>query len=349
MKKLLFFLLPFVGLAQIPEYYEGIDFNDRAELQTELSDLITATHTNSLRYTPGVWDVLKQSDLVPSDSTKVLLIYGFDDTDAEQKNDRTRGIGSTNNGGCGSCIGRWEREHVFPQSLANPRMSTSSPGTGTDAHNLRAVDRQMNSSRSNRAYVDYSGNATIVGADFYPGDEWIGDVARIMMYMKVRYNDAQTQVCDPNLLASNSTNVSSPDMPDLFLKWNALDPPSEYELIRNEVIYEKQGNRNPFIDNPYLATLTWGGQTAQNSWTELSTNQYQIEEIKIEVSPNPATDVVNIIAKQFKSANLYSIEGILLQTNLKDKFSIAQYPSGVYILAITLENGKIVTKKVIKK
>ena len=27
-----------------------------------------------------------------------------------------------------------------------------------------------------------------------------------------------------------------------------------------------QGNRNPFIDNPYLATRIWGGNSADDSW-----------------------------------------------------------------------------------
>ncbi|QTV05982.1 endonuclease [Faecalibacter bovis] len=354
MKKLLFFLLPFLGIAQIPSYYDGVDFSVREDIEAELSDLTIAKHTTFLRYTPGVWDVLKQADLDPNDQNKVLLIYGYDDNDQDKKNDRTRSISDTNNGGCGSCIGRWEREHVYPQSLAVPRMSTDDPGTGTDAHNLRAVDRQMNSSRGNRLYTENTGNATTVGGSaFYPGDEWIGDIARIIMYMHIRYNQTNSALgtlCAANVIAYDPTNVANPNMPDLFLKWNAIDPPSEYELVRNEVIAEAQGNRNPFIDNPYLATLAWGGQDALNTWGNfLNTTNYVQEEITVDVTPNPSTDVVNIISKQFKSANLYNIQGMLIQSDLKDKFSIAQYPAGIYILAIHLDNGTIVTKKIIKK
>ena len=353
MKNFLFFLLPFIGLAQVPSYYEGVNFSVREDIESELSDLTIAKHTNLINYTPGVWNVLKQSDLVPSDSTRVLLIYGYNDEDDNLQNDRTRSINDTNNGGCGSCFGRWEREHVFPKSLAIPKLDDGRRGPGTDAHNLRAVDRQMNSSRSNRPYTDYNGNATTVSNAFYPGDEWIGDVARIIMYMHIRYNEPDKAIgtlAAANAVAWNSTNEANPNMPDLFLKWNAIDPPSEYELVRNEVISETQGNRNPFIDNPYLATLAWGGQEANNTWGDfLNTTNYVQEEIIVEVTPNPASDLVNINAKQFKSANLYNIQGMLIQSDLKEKFSIAQYPAGVYILAIHLENGTIVTRKLIKK
>jgi endonuclease I len=41
---------------------------------------------------------------------------------------------------------------------------------------------------------------------------------------------------------------------------------SLFEEQRNNVIEGAQGNRNPFIDNPYLATLIWGGNPAENKW-----------------------------------------------------------------------------------
>lgn len=350
MKKFLFLLLPFCVSAQIPAYYDGIDFTvSNTELQGDLSDLVIATHRNKLTYTPGVWDALVVSDLDPENSNNVLLIYGFDDNSVA-KNHRSRDKSLTNNGGCGSCEGRWEREHVFPKSLAEPALITTSRSAGTDAHNLRAVDRQMNNSRSNRPYIDGSGNAYTVGNyAFYPGDEWIGDVARIMMYMYIRYNDADSQICDPNRVAWEGTNTFSPGMPDLFLKWNAMDPPSEIEMVRNEVISELQGNRNPFIDNPYLATLTWGGDVAQNNWVELSTTNYIPEEISVNITPNPTSDIATIEVKNFKSANLYNISGALVKSDLKRTFSIAELPAGTYIVTIHLENGKIVTKKLIKK
>ncbi len=53
---------------------------------------------------------------------------------------------------------------------------------------------------------------------------------------------------------------------EMFLRWNVEDPVSEFELQRQEVIEGAQGNRNPFIDNPFLATLLWDGPAADNTW-----------------------------------------------------------------------------------
>ena len=55
-------------------------------------------------------------------------------------------------------------------------------------------------------------------------------------------------------------------MVDLFLSWNVEDPVSDFEKQRNPITEGIQGNRNPFIDNPYLATLIWDGLAAKDTW-----------------------------------------------------------------------------------
>ena len=72
----------------------------------------------------------------------------------------------------------------------------------------------------------------------------------MVMYLNIRYGETFDKVGDLNL----------------FIAWNIADPVSTFEMQRNEVIYAAQGNRNPFIDNPYLATLIWGGSDAENKW-----------------------------------------------------------------------------------
>ena len=179
-----FLLAPFMLVAQIPQYYSNVDFNLAGDgLKVELSSLLLDTHTNLIPYTSSntdTWDVLRISDLVEANSSNVLLIYGYDDSDSSTNNDRTRDIYSNQSS---NCIGYWNREHVFAKSLANPSLVTNQPGPGTDVHNLRAADCQMNSSRNNRLFVSGSGNSGISGSYFYPGDEFKGDVARIIMYM----------------------------------------------------------------------------------------------------------------------------------------------------------------------
>lgn len=258
MKKLtllLMLLFSMVAFSQIPTYYNDVNLNlTGTALKNELATKIISTHITNLSYTPGVWDALKQTDLDPTDPTKVLLIYGWNDTDSDITNDRTRGV-NENGGGTGV----WNREHVYAKSLANPNLGTSGPGA--DAHNLRPCDAQRNSSRSNRKFADGSGNSGATSSgDWYPGDEWKGDVARMMMYMYLRYGNQSL----PINVGVGTTVASDSNMILLFLEWNAEDPVSDLEKQRNPVLEVLQGNRNPFIDNPALATQIWGGPQAED-------------------------------------------------------------------------------------
>jgi hypothetical protein len=49
----------------------------------------------------------------------------------------------------------------------------------------------------------------------------------------------------------------------LMLKWHRQDPVSQKEVDRNNGIQKTQGNRNPFIDYPYLAEFIWGEMSGQ--------------------------------------------------------------------------------------
>ncbi|TVR77301.1 MAG: hypothetical protein EA409_11975 [Saprospirales bacterium] len=270
---------------QVPEYYQNLDLTTQGqELMVQLSHLVSSTHVFELSYTPGVWEAIKLTDLDPENNEHVLLIYGFDNDDGDFITDRTRGV----NENCtqSDCTGLWNREHVLARSQANPPLQLS--GAGTDVHNLRACDARMNEIRGNRRFA-YGGSHAVVTpeGDFFPGEEWIGDVARMMMYMFLRYGDR----CDPSFVAVG-TSFYDPDgrMIDLLLEWNAADPVSEYELNRNEILEDLQGNRNPFIDNPYLATLIWGGPVAEDRWS-LSTNT-EIIASEIQLYPTISTGLL---------------------------------------------------------
>ncbi|SNR15647.1 endonuclease [Tenacibaculum jejuense] len=243
-------------LGQVPSYYNDVNLNlTGSNLKDELATKVISTHNNFLSYTPGVWNALKQTDLDPTDPTKVILIYGWNDTDSNITNDRTRGR-DENGGGSGV----WNREHVYSRSLANPNLGTSGPGA--DAHNLRPCDAQRNSSRSNRKFAAGSGTPSYITpqGNWYPGDEWKGDVARMMMYMYIRYGNQSL----PINVGVGSITATDPNMISLFLQWNAEDPVSDLEKQRNPILEQEQGNRNPFIDNPAFATQIWGGPQAED-------------------------------------------------------------------------------------
>ena len=321
----------FSVLAQIPAYYSSVDFTQEGNaLKEDLSALIINTHTTLIPYTSSsidTWDIIHQSDADVSVQGNVVLIYGYDDTDNLTINDRTRSINLQQS--TGPSIGRWNREHVFAKSLASPVLVTDDPGPGTDVHNLRAADSQMNSRRNNNYFRDGSGNSFLDG-DFYPGDEFKGDVARIIMYMYLRY---PTQ-CEPVNIGAGDTTYAA-DMPDIFLQWNQEDPVSDFERNRNDVIFSFQGNRNPFIDNPYLATLIWNGPNSEDLWGLLSTSNLDFQTVFIH--PTIAQDHVYVEGLEVSknAIQIYNQLGQKLEFELEgNKIDVSSLSKGMYFIQI---------------
>ena len=264
MKKQLFFTLLFFTsflFAQIPAYYNDVNLNlSGTSLKDELATKIISTHTNYLSYSE-IWYASRITDLDPNDASNsnVLLIYGYDDNDGNYRTDRTRSK-FANGGNNGT---DWNREHVYAKSLGTPSLGTSGPGS--DAHHLRPADATWNSTRGSKKFAQGSGHSGAVANGWYPGDEWKGDVARMMMYMYLRYGNQ----CKPTNVGVGNASNTPDDMIDLFLQWNAEDPVSQLEINRNNYHGNTantyaQGNRNPFIDNPAFATQIWGGPQAED-------------------------------------------------------------------------------------
>lgn len=345
MKKLFLglFLMPLFCVAQIPAYYASVDFTQSAEsLKGQLTTLVTNTHTYNLIYTPEVWNALKLADLDPTDNTKVLLIYGYENgTDNLPFNDRRR----DKNLSChtSSCTGLWVREHTFPRSLGSPNLGFEF--AGSDAHHLRAIDSQFNNTRSNRIYDNGTGNAVVLGnGNFYPGDEWKGDIARMMMYMYLRY---PTQ-CPATVVGAGTASNPLADMPDIFLNWNAQDPVSAYELNRNEVLQDMQGNRNPFIDNPYLATMIWGGTVATDSWNVLSVPEAEMEVLMLYPTITSGTLYVKNTSGNTDYV-IYNSMGQLVQSGKTDhQINLQNKSDGIYFVTLKTDNASKIFKIVVQ-
>ena len=149
----------------------------------------------------------------------------------------------------------WNREHVWPKSLGGDTTS----GGGADLHHIRPSDAVVNSTRNNYKYGNTNGGTAKYGSNpasgclggylgggyFEPLDNVKGDVARICLYVYVRWGSAWG--------ATSITKVFQ--SVDVLLEWCALDPVDTWEMGRNEVIQDIQGNRNVFIDYPELAWL----------------------------------------------------------------------------------------------
>ena len=74
-----------------------------------------------------------------------------------------------------------------------------------------------------------------------------------------------------------------------------------------------------------------------------------ISENEITIYPNPINDILNIKTdKKISEIKLYNIEGNLLSTTKEKTINISKFASGNYVVQVLLEDGKQITKKIIK-
>ena len=193
-----------------------------SNLQSALNALMKSTHKNITSYN-DCRDLVFRVDCEQGDTSHATTLY----TDYSMTTSDWSPAWNCN------------REHVWPQSLGGGNTS----GGGADLHHIRPAEKGVNSSRGNKPY----GETTSQGY-YEPADHVKGDVARIILYVYVRWNSEWG--------ATDVTEVF--ESVDILLAWCELDPVDTWEMGRNEVVEDIQGNRNTFIDYPELAWLIFG-------------------------------------------------------------------------------------------
>ena len=172
-----------------------------------------------------------------------------------------------------------QREHVWPQSKA----SYFQLNGGADLHHLRPSIGGVNQSKSNRAFANLRNTDTAYSAYQVDNQDviWVGtkdfdsvlevrdnvkgDIARILLYVYVRweqpnlYSDVASSNLPP-LDSDDKSNSGDRIIEDraTLLQWCHDDPVDTWEMERNDLIQDVQGNRNVFIDYPELAWYLFG-------------------------------------------------------------------------------------------
>ncbi len=267
-----FSMLTACCIGQPLSYYESVFALDGNELKTQIHEIIN--DHNELDY-ETVKAVIRQADQDTSNINNVILLY------------TGNSISKWNFANNPSSLYQqdyWNREHVWPKSHGDfgPNGIYTDKGANTDAHHLRPVDMTINSLRGYRDF-DIGGNVVYNGqvateckytsTTWEPRDEVKGDVARMIFYMAARYEGGLSEEgnLEPDLELVNAIGTfPNPSMGRLsiLLNWHQSDPVDAWELNRNDVIYNWQGNRNPFIDHPEYVDLIWA--TADPSLVQIS-------------------------------------------------------------------------------
>ena len=223
--------------AEVKKYYSSITNQSGTALLSALNKIID----NDKVVVSYDWSRYKYVDQAPDDATSVFLIYARKNM---KKSEQDRGVEDA------VC---WNREHTYPQS----KMSGNAT---SDTHIIFASDKKVNGTRSSLKFgvvsggstvKDSAGNATsckVGGSLFDPNSAARGVVARSTMYAAVMYGYSPE---------GNFESLAT------MLKWNKDYPVSSFDKSRNEKVYEKQKNRNPFVDHPEYACKIWGSTNSQ--------------------------------------------------------------------------------------
>lgn len=273
----------------IPNYYATANGKSGQDLWTAISS-ITNKGFSSIGY-DYLYDAYEKTDVYPEDSIdkagKLWDMYA-ECTSFPKK--------------CGEYkkpCDCYNREHSIPQSW----WGGGTGGIGNDIFHVVPTDGKINGVRNNFEYGmvgtvkdgdynDYNDNKlgtatswsttakTIAsnagesvqgsGTVFQPNPQYRGDLARGILGTIVKW---QSDVTTSNNFFSDAYDAAhyyglTKKAVILLMKWHREDPVSQKEIDRNNGIQKTQGNRNPFIDYPYLVEYIWGehfGETVDMS------------------------------------------------------------------------------------
>ena len=267
--------------ASLPAYYEDLQGKSGKSLFDAVQKVTKEGYT-SLGY-DGLWGAFKTTD--KKSNGKVWDMYS----------DCNWTFGSDQCGSYSSECDCYNREHSIPKSW----FGGSTSGPGCDIFHLVPTDGKVNGMRSNYAFGEVSsasytydgakkGSAksiTIIGGNtiagnagttiscsgtvFEPRDEYKGDFARGYMGSLLKWaGDKSFTTGDGSKIFTTTFSSGSFGLTKygvaLLMKWHRQDPVSQKEVDRNNGIQQTQGNRNPFIDYPYLAEFIWGEKAGES-------------------------------------------------------------------------------------
>lgn len=264
LKFLLFTLLGFYfSFAQIPAGYYNNATGTGYTLKTQLYNIIKGHTDNGY---DGLYTTYQTSDrdyFYENDGT-VLDMYSENPTGTDPYNYSS---GTTDRCGNYSVEGDcYNREHIIPQSVFN-----SNAPMVSDAHSITPTDGKVNGLRSafphgivasaskitlNGSKLGSSGVSGYSGTVFEPIDEFKGDIARMYFYFATRYENTVANY-SYDMFDGSSNKVFTTAFLNMLLTWHAQDPVNAREIARNNAIYNRQNNRNPYIDHPEYVQAIW--------------------------------------------------------------------------------------------
>ena len=280
----------------------AIDFYE--DNNVSYSDLIQLAGNSNISSTPSsqlyktLQKLMKDNHDVITSYADTRPLYSYTDCQNGNRNELTCFYSGIKIGPNWDSGATWNREHTWPNSKG---MEGSDED---DIMMLRPTSSSVNSSRGNNAYGESAGyydpNKTSGGKL-----NLHGDVARIFLYVYVRWGNTYTPWGTEGVIESK----------EVLLRWMEEDPVDTWEMGRNDSVESITGTRNVFVDYPELAFALFDAEipTTMTTPTGEAINGGSTHSITI-LTNNSAWGTASLSGKTVNAspANGYRVAGYTL-------------------------------------
>lgn len=267
----------------------------------------------------------------------------------------------------------FSREHTYPHNWMPTNPASGLPEYDDYHHLFPTNQTDANAVRSNYPLGDvvtasYTYLGCKLGTDvngnvvFEPRDAQKGDAARAMMYEATCYNG----ISGNNWSFPNPISGTIPYGQDqnVLKRWHYQDPPSSYEIARNDFVDSLQNNRNPFVDSVQYACYIDFTTMTKISGMPAPCNTASIGDLNsnndlISFAPNPNngnfTTYYTCSKEQKVGMKLFDVTGRVVYIDEQKvnsgtnsiEMKIQNLNKGIYLFEFTTLQGKQVVKLVI--
>jgi len=264
------------------------------------------------------------------------------------------------------------REHTYPHSWMDTHPSQDGPEY-SDLHNLFPTHQNSaNAVRSNRplgvvvepisTFLDAKYGFDASGNRVYePKDSHKGDAARAMFYMAAKWNGTGGNWGFPNPI---DFAVQYGQDQEVLKQWHWQDPPSNYEIARNDYIQSVQGNRNPFVDSVnWVCYIDFTDMTLMEPTGEDCIGTSSINEIRfgrVNIFPNPTEGLLTLqldmVQPEVLNAQVMDLSGRIVVSNAvsatqgtsRHRLDLTGLAEGVYMVRISGTQGALTQKVILR-
>ena len=250
----------------------------------------------------------------------------------------------------------YSREHTYAHSwMATWPADSPEEPEYNDQHNLYPTNlAQANQPRSNLPLGVIDGTVVqsyLEGATGYQGAQLVyeprdsqkGNAARAIFYMATAYNFPL------------SGNVNADDLDEQLLRdWHFADLPDNYEIARNEYIFDLQGNRNPYVDSvEYVCYIDFDNNTYVAAGCTAGVDE-KVQSSMV-VFPVPSEDIVyvQVNGTEITSYKVFDMMGRLIDSKKGISLPVLELNgealgSGTYIIKVETSFGNAQKKVIIR-